>query len=518
MKIIPAASRLGDVGSAAERRVVGLLAQVDIGEPATAFYSVHLPRHEYKRMAEIDFLLVLKGLMVVVEVKGGRISRRDGFWRFQNRYGETNEKREGPFQQARTAMFALERGLEQRVHGLTSAFGCVVVTPDQELARDLEWDAAEHIGPHEMTVSAFEVALTRTVRYWRSKVHPAPSGRDYEDVLAVLRPDFDRVPRLSITASNLEHDYVALAREQYDMLRGAEMNQRILIMGGAGSGKTLLAIETAQRAAAEGRSVLLTCKSLHVVDLMRRSDLHASVTCVPYRESQRLAPHDVLVVDEAQDLMNLDDMVILDSLVDGGLTRGTWRMFCDPNNQAHVDGSFQDTVFAELRSAATVYALPYNCRNTAPIVTQTQLITGADVGVPRVGHGPPVEYRKATSKSDTVALLDAELKRLRQEEIPATEVVVISLAEVPQDSAAFSTKAFSQHRLCRGNDAGPDSVRLVTPSEFKGLEAPHVLVVDVDDLSTPKQKASLYVAMTRPRVSLWMAVGEVAWRQMAGEG
>lgn len=501
----------------AEHRVVDLLAQANLGEPATAFYSLHLPRHEYKRMAEIDFLVVVKGLMLVIEVKGGRISRHAGMWRFQNRYGEANEKREGPFQQARTAMFALENDMRARVSGLTSGFGCVVVTPDQELEPDLEWQPAEHIGPNQMSVSAFEAALGQAIRYWRSKARLPLSGEDYQEVLSVLRPDFDRVPKLSITASSLERDYVALAREQYDMLRGAEANQRILVTGGAGSGKTLLAIETAQRAATRGHSVLLTCSSEHVVELMRRSALHEAVVCLPFHRIEGQQPHDVLVVDEAQDLMNVADMVTLDPLVAGGLASGTWRMFCDPNNQAHVDGVFQDEVLAELQSNASAYALPYNCRNTAPIVAQTQLITGADVGVARVGHGPAVEYRKATTEASAAALLDAELKRLRQEEIPADDVVVISLAGAIRGSVALSTKAFRRHRLCLPDAPRPDAVRLVRPAEFKGLEAAHVLVVDVDDVSTARQKANLYVAMTRARVSLWMAVGEQAWRQMEGK-
>ncbi len=55
---------------------------------------------------------------LVVEVKGGRLARRDGLWTFTNRYGETTSKREGPFEQARSAMFALRDALEKRIPGL----------------------------------------------------------------------------------------------------------------------------------------------------------------------------------------------------------------------------------------------------------------------------------------------------------------------------------------------------------------------------------------------------------------
>jgi hypothetical protein len=518
VKIIPAPERLGHIASAAESRTAKLLAQVELGEPATCFYSVHLPRHEYKRMAEIDFLIVLKGLLLVVEVKGGRLSRRDGIWTFTDRFGEIHEKREGPFEQARSAMFALQDSLTRRIPGLTTAFGSVVVTPDQALDRDLEWDPAEHVGPAAMTVAAFETALHATAKFWRRRAHGPARDSDYHNILSVLRPDFDRVPRLSLLAPTLETDYLMLAREQYDMLRGSEVNDRIFVTGGAGSGKTLLAVETSRRVAQAGASVLLTCRSIGVVDVMRRSLVDTTVTCTPWSVVDGVDPVDVLVVDEAQDLLNVDDCLKLDQLVAGGLSAGRWRMFSDPNNQTNVHGAFDPDVYREVLESAARYQLPYNCRNTSAVVTQTQLMTGADLGVAKAGQGPPVEYDRPTTDRDTAALLDARLKRFRRDEIDLGDVVVVTLRDIVRDSSAMSVKALPRGQLVP-DDAGPRPptagvARLVTVQDFKGLEAQHVLVIDVDDVSDPRDMSKLYVAMTRPRISLWLAVGPIAWQQL----
>jgi hypothetical protein len=517
MKVVPSLDQLGRVDSAAERRIASLLDQADIGEPATVFYSVHLPRHEYKRMSEIDFLVVIKGLLLVIEVKGGRLSRHNAIWRFTNRYGQIFEKREGPFEQARSAMFALERSLNGRLPGMTSRFGSVVVTPDQQLEQDLEWEPAEHIGPSSMTVARFEDALRKAARFWRNRPGRRPSGDDYHDIIRVLRPDFDRVPKLSLLAGAMEEDFVTLAEQQYDVLRGAESNERIFVTGGAGSGKTILAVETARRASNKGRSVLLTCGSPGVVDVMRRSLQETPVDCLPFSETADLGAYDVLVVDEAQDMMSVDDILRLDQLVKGGMASGTWRMFSDPNNQAHVAGIFDPSVYAEVRGQGSRYELPYNCRNTAPVVAQTQLLTGADLGTPRVGHGPAVEFRRCDSDQESSDFLDVELKRLRQEDIHPSDVVVLTLRDSIDQSSAVRTKAFSRRALAPASGAGTaggETASLHTVQNFKGLEAAHVLVIDIDDVSVPEIASRLYVAMTRPRVSLWMAVRDRAWDQL----
>ena len=468
-------------------------------------------------MAEIDFVIVMKGLVLALEIKGGRLSRQAGIWRFTDRYGQVWEKREGPFEQARGAMFALERSLTQRVPGMTSKFGAMVVTPDQELNGDLEWDVAEHIGPESMTVSRFEGALRKGARFWRSRSNHGTSGGDYHEIVKVLRPDFDRIPKLSLLAGSIEEDFVALAAQQYEILRGAETNDRLFVTGGAGSGKTLLAVETARRGIGEGRTVLLTCRSPGVIAMMRRSLGESSVECMPYAQTVGSGPFDVLIVDEAQDLMNVEDTLHLDGLVKGGLVSGVWRIFSDPNNQAHVAGAFDPAVYAEVRDHGYRYELPYNCRNTAPVVRQTQLLTGADIGVPRVGHGPAVEFRRCGSDHDSAQLVDVELKRLRQEEIHPSDVVVLTMRDSINESSAVHTKAFSRGALQPGDRADandPKSARLFAARDFKGLETAHVLVVDVDDLSNAHVMSRLYVAMTRPRISLWLAIHQRAWEQL----
>lgn len=517
MRMIPSIERLAGLESTAEQRVAELLSQARLDLTVACLYSVHLPEHEYKRMAEADFVVVWDDVVLVVEVKGGRVDRHDGSWSYTNRYGQTNDSREGPFGQARTAMFALQRRLEATIPLLDVAFGYLVITPQQELPGDLEWAPAQHAGPRTMTVSGLEKVLKEARDHALTRTGRAVRGGAYRDLMRVLRPDFDLVPTIGSHGPGLEAAYVRLAERQYDLLTAAERNARILCLGGAGSGKTLLAVETARRASAAGDRVLLTCHSPALARVLQEALLSTSATAMPLADVPDAEPFDLLVVDEGQDLMNDEAVLRLDELVRGGLSTGRWRFFCDPNNQANVDGSFDRRTLDELASGAVTIDLPYNCRNTVAVVQQTQLLTGADLGVARAGEGPAVEYERCPDVDATARLLDARLKRLRREGVDASDVVVVTVLPDIRTSSAQATRALRTGRLAPSGTpvAGTDVVRFVTSAEFKGLEAQHVCVIDVDDVLEPLARARLYVAMTRPRVSLWMALNERAWDQMA---
>ncbi|WP_245379654.1 NERD domain-containing protein [Kibdelosporangium banguiense] len=515
--MIPAPETFGCIDSVAELRVAKLLAQADLGVPTTCLYSLRLPIHEYKRMSEVDFVVVWDDTVLVIEVKGGRIGRRDGLWTFTDRYGQTYEKREGPFEQAASGMFALQRRLMDRLPHLDVAFGSLVLTPDQELDRDLEWEPRQHAGPRAMSVRALEQALRRARSFWHERLgHPVRGGARKE-LLTVLRPDFDRVPSLAARAAGLEQEYVQLAERQYDLIIGVENNKRIVCTGGAGSGKTLLAVETARRAAASGDKVLLTCRSPLLAGVLRDAVAGSGVICGALAELQGASSADVLVVDEAQDLMDVDALLQLDDLVQGGWSTGRWRIFCDPNNQANVDGTFDRQAYDELAANAVPIDLPYNCRNTSPVVLQTQLLTGADLGVARAGAGPVVEYKRHDDDQGAARLLDTQFSRLRQQDVDLADVAVVTLRDRVEDSAAVNSKAFRTGLLTNRPDPRTKqsgTARLVTSAQIKGLEAAHVCLVDVEEITEPARLARLYVAMTRPRISLWVAISETAWQQL----
>ena len=115
--------------SHAERRLARLLRQVEGDPDAVAFHSVKLRSHEYKQQAEADFVLLWKGVLVVIEVKGGGVRKHDGAWYSVDRRNDWHRLSSSPMDQARTAGFALRDILREDGVGWFPQ-EAVVVTPE----------------------------------------------------------------------------------------------------------------------------------------------------------------------------------------------------------------------------------------------------------------------------------------------------------------------------------------------------------------------------------------------------
>ena len=65
--------------------------------------------------------------------------------------------------------------------------------------------------------------------------------RDMKHILDVLRGDFDLKPSLAMQIGYANRDLIRLTEEQYRVIDGLRENPRLLVSGGAGTGKTVLA-------------------------------------------------------------------------------------------------------------------------------------------------------------------------------------------------------------------------------------------------------------------------------------
>ena len=111
-------------------------------EDWACLHSLGLAFHPTKRRAEIDFLLITREGVFVLEVKGGRVRRDAGVWKFIDARGNVSSKRESPFDQASSAMFALQRRIADE-------FGAVVgndLLPEWNRALAARDSSVENVG------------------------------------------------------------------------------------------------------------------------------------------------------------------------------------------------------------------------------------------------------------------------------------------------------------------------------------------------------------------------------------
>ncbi|MFM7225435.1 MAG: NERD domain-containing protein, partial [Actinomycetota bacterium] len=217
----------------------------------------HVPFVERGREGEADVVVLHPELGgVVLEVKGGRISVREGAW-----YQDGRLLPKSPVDQAARAMHTLIRKMQSAngssprprlVHGIVLPDASTV--PEGSLGPDLEpamvFTGRELTWPEE----ALRQLMTGTA------ADPGSHRRiDLAPAVRALRPDLDFVARLSdeITAleRRLDDDTDATLRnlEQFDT------NPRIVVTGPAGSGKSRLALRWAERAVARSERTALMC-------------------------------------------------------------------------------------------------------------------------------------------------------------------------------------------------------------------------------------------------------------------
>lgn len=379
-----------DSAPSSEKRVFQHLREDPDATDWTVLHSLGLARRRSGPYGEIDFVAIIpREGIVCLEVKGGRVSCQDGVWRTVDGRGYVHQPLKSPFRQVQEAMFALRGSIRDhfRPHSPESRcpIGCAVVFPDVvELPPTPEFERSDVI--YSRDLQPISASIRRLIRSRlrdhqpsRSPRHPEP--QEVRAIRGFLRPEFYRVVALSSRIERAEEKLLSLTEEQYDRLDELEDNPRCLFEGAAGTGKTLLAVEYARRRAGTGERVLLVCFNRLLGAWLREQlrdtrvtvgtwhEVFKRIICASsagegflakereliagdseaqralydevypnYAESALLerdeAPFDVLVMDEAQDLMDTRRLPLLDLTIRGGLGGGRWSMFGDFTRQA----------------------------------------------------------------------------------------------------------------------------------------------------------------------------------------
>ena len=87
-----------EVKSNAERIIFDYFKNAEGTDDWIVLHSLGIANHRKLIFGEVDFFVLAPNLGVfALEVKGGRVQRKNGMWYFTDRYGNTNHKTRGPF-------------------------------------------------------------------------------------------------------------------------------------------------------------------------------------------------------------------------------------------------------------------------------------------------------------------------------------------------------------------------------------------------------------------------------------
>lgn len=535
--------------SPAEAKVFDWLKKMTWGN-AIVLHSLPLKDHVKNSFGEIDFVVISDQGIICLEIKGGIVERTEGRWGFTNRHGKTNWKNEGPYTQAQGNMKSLRQYLEKRLSPgdaiLECRYACCVMTPDCKIKSDDDTEVIPQITFNiNMKESDIPSLFERCFHYWREEKHYGGIGKlssnDRERLVTLLRGDFRFVPPLSVLIHNSEEQLMSITEEQYSIIQAMSINERMLVEGGAGTGKTVLAAEQCRRAAAAGEKVLYLCFNQMIgtyikevfeseglndrIDVYRFYELLSSKCATNVDDKDDSYYEDVLpnafldycndhpdgytkydrvIIDEGQDLMKSSAYLCINELIKGGWENGKWTIYYDPSQSLFVSHNEFDETWSALKQSAFVFPLTVNCRNTRQIALGNYAVTHVyKPGIMR-GDGEEVAYIAYKNKSEEVNKLFDEIRRLRSEGLAKKDIVILSYYRAdnpnsclynvtpPQDVGKISYNV-------RNGFLSNINIRFYTVQAFKGMESKAVIMIDVDNFSDEEIRMLNYVGMSRAR-------------------
>lgn len=520
--------------------------------PGTVFYSLLQKNHRRKLIGEIDFLYVCERGLLCVEVKGGQhIFRQDGIWYSTNKAGQDNEIK-NPFKQAMDCQYALKRYLED-TYGKNSRqanylVGYAVVFPECIFTGNGNDLVTEVMFDGRYSINQFGEYLNSVFDYWekleieRHYFHPQNlTNRDQNQIVDLLCGDFSVVPSLSLELQQVERKMLQLTEEQYDILEDTEYNDRLIVQGVAGTGKSLLALEKVRECAAKEKRVLYLCYNSNMATYAKSSlkgaddcfitvsTFHALIqntisdnslykktldeVCRIFNDKKTDVPiYDYLVIDEGQDLLLCDVIDVLGCFISGGIEKGKWIMFLDPNQNIFNRSDEYDFAWSYLREIANpaIKTLNYNCRNTEQIALRTAALTLIPPAKKLKIPGPNVKKIIYTSRNDFVSQFKKQVTSLLSGGISSKEIVILSRYRLGNSmlsgigSVCNLTIDECDNLLTKKNN----TLNYFTIQSYKGLEASVVLLIDIDGFGSDTNRLLNYVAMSRAKAFLYMFFSE----------
>lgn len=492
---------------------------------------------------EADVIVVWPGYgIAVIEVKGGLIHHIDGQWR-QPWQNERGWKPINPVEQARKAKYALREYLHQHPRWSSGHPRLVhmVALPATQL--DVGFQTPD--APRWLVLDRTDIPhLAERIASALHNAHeqpPPPTNDDVQLLLDCLAgtaiPQRDLLERLHEREDTCE----LLSEHQANVLDLVATHHRVEIRGGAGSGKTWLAVEKARRLAMSGKRVALMCYSRGLAEfLSRRVETFArgqrpayvgtfhslgiswgvpagSDDDSAYWEHQLpelmrsmaagqplVDRFDAIVIDEGQDFADSWWSVLLAALRDS------------VNGELYVFSDEHQRVFARQgRPTVALLGLDLgeNLRNTKQIAQTFSSLAPALMKL-RGGNGDPVRFIQCTSDSALEAA-DEAIESLLEEGWPSEALVLLTtgtrhdyqreLQADGQDSywASFWEKEYPFYGHVLG---------------FKGLERPAVVLAVNGFRDLSRAQEMLYVGLSRAR-DLLVVCGDLAEiRAVGGEG
>ncbi len=531
---------LEQISNPSERKVASLLAN-HLSDQVNVIHSfnwVHKRDSGILVEGECDFIVLdpHNGLLFV-EVKGGIVGfdpQTEEWWRL-SRYNTKIPLNKDPFKQVQHNMYAIVDHIKEQLKlpQLDCTYGFAVIFPDGRFQGQVppSITRAQIIDATDM--AKIETRLARIFSLFRRSSNMKLTRAQARKIEFTLFPKFDIVPVLWRKIEDQEERLHRLTEEQKNLLEVLTNQSMASIQGGAGTGKTLLALAKAQQAAKAGMRTLLLCYNRPLRNWLShtaQADFEHELAIKTYHELahdyctaaniefnpdqynkprdfwNEIAPdllmracdllpecekYDAVIVDEGQDFQELW-WHSLDSIFKDPQNKGCFYVFFDPNQILYLKEQLR--LPSELGEP---FLLQQNCRNSPEIARYCESLIGLESDHPT--HSLDVFcVDSRQSGFQKITELISELSAPKTGELCPSQIVVL-VPGFPLDDLPSKFRRIKATRDLNAwrNDEG---VLIESYARFKGLEADAVIILTAPIGDTNGRDRRLnYVACSRAK-------------------
>ncbi len=374
-------------------------------------------KHRYFVQGECDFTIVdPKRGILFLEVKGGSIhyDNASGVWRRVIVRGQKFQNIKDPFAQAKNSMHQLADVIKNNLglRSLPFTYSCAVAFPDFVFAgqpppgmdKNQIWDHESFRDLNKSVSKVFNI-------YWQgtNQAFKGISPGMMSSINAALKGKFSIFPVLCREIERQEEQLYRCTEDQKKVFLSLQKWNKFAVEGGAGTGKTLLAVWKAQQLALSGSKTLLLCYNKALADWLQKFSSENLTICNYHSLAHRfcdmageefnpktygrkgefwnsIAPEklidaaehisedqkfDAVVVDEGQDFRELWWMS-LECVYRCPPDDRCFYVFFDPNQNLYVRNNWN--LPDELKGKEIT--LRENCRNSAQIAEHCASLVG----------------------------------------------------------------------------------------------------------------------------------------------
>ena len=538
-------SQIQDIPSEAEQKVYRALS-AQIPSDCLVVHSLEFIKKTHRSQShgdrEADFVIFSPKLgVLVVEVKGGGIEYDKSINKWYS-IDRNNRKYEikNPVRQAKDAKYEIRNHLKNKLGNKNILLAHAVIFPDINNTAPLAGPEmpVDIIGSNKCLLDLNEW-VNDIFLYWSGEqpINDTLGSAGVKIAEDIYGKKISILPSLQSVIEEEIKKQITLTDQQKSTLRQLKRRKEAVIEGGAGTGKTVLALDHSQNLATQGLKVLLLCynqnlgnelklksrdiENLHSMsfhefcswrvrqvlsnegrDLLDESrnvypgeDLYDVLMPDSLINSLELAPinYDVIVIDEGQDFKSEYWMAIemlRDQHADAKL-----YIFQDSNQAIYTDSN-------DLPIDSEPLFLFDNCRNTKYIHDSAyQYYEGTEVDAPDL-EGEPVKIIERKSLDLQAKEIDKAISKLiNTEDIDPIDITIIVMGRF-QEAQRLLEGTKNSHLWAYKQLLPASKVLVETDRRFKGLESKIIFLWILDEASISDKL--LYISISRARFRLWV--------------